>query len=76
MIKMSDVLSLSVPKRVRLVQAIWDSVEAESEAIPLTAAERQELDRRWEAYQREPEAGFTWAEVKAELLPADEVVFH
>ena len=54
MIKMSDVLSLSVPERVRLVQAIWDSVEAEPEAIPLTAAERQELDRRWEAYQREP----------------------
>jgi putative addiction module component (TIGR02574 family) len=67
-IKMSDVLQMSVPERVRLVQAIWDSVEAEPEAIPLTAAERQELDRRWQAFQREPEIGFTWAEVKAELL--------
>ena len=67
-IKMSDVLSLSVPERIRLVQAIWDSVEAEPEAVPLTAAERRELDRRWQAYQREPKTGFTWAEVKAELL--------
>ena len=66
--KLSDVLKLSVPERVRLVQAIWDSVEAEPEAVPLTATERQELDRRWQAYQREPEGGFTWAEVKAELL--------
>lgn len=67
-IKMSDVLSLSVPERVQLVQDIWDSVEAESEAVPLTTADSQELDRRWQAYEREPEAGFTWAEVKAELL--------
>lgn len=67
-INMSDVLELSVPERVRLAQAIWDSVESTPEAIPVTRAEREELDRRWEAYQRDPDAGFSWAEVKAELL--------
>jgi putative addiction module component (TIGR02574 family) len=67
-IQMSDVLELSVPERVQLVQAIWDSIEAVPEAIPVSQAERQELDRRLDAYHQDPEAGTPWEEVKAKLL--------
>ncbi len=65
---MSDVFGLSVPERVKLVQAIWDSIEAVPEAVPVTEAEREELDRRLDAYYRDPDAGSPWSEVKARLL--------
>ncbi len=66
-IRMSDVLELSAPERVRLVQAIWDSIEAVPEDVPVTEAEREELDRRLDAYYRDPSAGTPWSEVKARL---------
>ncbi len=65
---MSDVLTLSVPERVRLVQAIWDSIAAVPEMVPVTETEREELDRRLDAYYREPDAGSPWSEVKARIL--------
>jgi putative addiction module component (TIGR02574 family) len=67
-IRISDVLELSVPERMRLVQAIWDSIEAVPEAVPVTEAEREELDRRLEAYYQDPDVGSPWSEVKARIL--------
>ncbi len=67
-IRMSDVLELSVPERMELVQAIWDSIEAVPEAVPVSDAEREELDRRLDAYYRDPGAGSPWSEVKARIL--------
>ncbi len=70
-LSMSDVLALSVPERVKLVQAIWDSIEAVPEAVPVTEEERAELDRRLDAYYRDPDAGSPWSEVKARILGKD-----
>ncbi len=62
----SDFLELSVPERLQLVQAIWDSIEPD--AVPIGDRERQELDRRLDSYSQNPEAGKPWEEVKARLL--------
>jgi len=67
-LNLSVVLDLPVPDRIRLVQAIWDSIAEVPEAVPLTEAERQLLDGRLEAYYRNPGEGAPWAEVKARLL--------
>ncbi len=67
-LSMSDVLALSVPERVKLVQAIWDSIASVPDAVPVTNAEREELDRRLDAYYQDPDAGSPWSEVKARLL--------
>ena len=48
-ISIADVLRLPVAERIRLVEDIWDSIAAVPEAVPLTAAQRRELDRRLEA---------------------------
>jgi putative addiction module component (TIGR02574 family) len=37
---------LSIEQRIQLAEAIWDSLEAEAEPLPLTEAQKQELDRR------------------------------
>jgi putative addiction module component (TIGR02574 family) len=63
----SDLLSLYVPERIRLAQAIWDSIAEVPERVEVTDAEREELDRRLESYYRDPTAGSSWSEVKARI---------
>ena len=58
---------LSVAERMLLVEQIWDSIAAEQESLPLTQAQKDELDRRLAAYEADPTAGSTWEEVKARL---------
>ena len=58
---------LSVAQRILLVEEIWDSIAAEEAEIPLTEAQRQDLERRVAAYEANPKAGSSWEEVKARL---------
>ena len=59
----SDILSLSVSERILLVEDIWDSIAEVPEAVELTKEQRAELDRRLDAYHRDPDAGSPWTEV-------------
>ena len=63
----SELLKLPVAERIKLVAAIWDSIAAAPDALDLTQAERDELDRRWDAYERDPSLGSPWAEVRARI---------
>ena len=67
-IRLSDVLELSVSDRLKLVEAIWDSIADAPEALELSDAQRAELDRRLEEYERNPSAGSPWGEVKSRIL--------
>ena len=67
-VQVSDLLELDVSERIRLAQAIWDSVAEVPEAVSLTPSEREEIDRRLEAYYRDPNTGSSWPEVKARIL--------
>lgn len=67
-IRLSDVLELSVSERLKLVEAIWDSIADAPEALELSDAQRAELDRRLEEYEANPGAGSPWSEVKARVL--------
>jgi putative addiction module component (TIGR02574 family) len=62
-----DALALPLAERIRLAQALWTSIAEAPESFPLTEAERAELDRRLEAYDKDPEAGTSWDEVKARV---------
>ncbi len=64
---MTELLSLSVTERIRLAQALWDSIAEVPESIPLTGSDRVELDRRLDAYYQNPEAGSPWPEVREKL---------
>ena len=67
-VRLSDVLELPVEERLELVGDIWDSIAQVPDAVELNPAQRAELDRRLEAYRRDPKAGSPWAEVKARIL--------
>ena len=58
-----DIASLSSEERLRLLDEIWESLSAAPEAIPLTAAQREELDRRLDELDREGPIGIPWEEV-------------
>lgn len=64
---MQEILKLSLSERLRLVEEIWDSIAASPETLPVTDAQRRELDRRLAEYRSNPTAGRTWQEVRDSL---------
>ena len=65
--QLSEVLQLTIAERIQLAEDIWDSVAAFPEAIPLTDAQKEELDRRLQAYTENPNEGISWDELKDKL---------
>jgi len=63
-----EILELSPADRVELAQQIWESVYKHPDTVSLTSAQKEELERRWIAFQRDPDAGEPWEKVKASLL--------
>jgi putative addiction module component (TIGR02574 family) len=63
-----EIISLSVEERIRLVEAIWDSIAAEPGQPELTEAQKQELERRLAAHTASPEDVIRWEEVKAQAM--------
>lgn len=66
-LSVSDILKLPVAERVRLAQALWESIAAVPDAVTLSEAQRQELDRRWADYEKDPSLGAPWADVRARI---------
>ena len=58
-----DIASLSTEERLRLMEELWESLRATPEGIPLTNAQREELDRRLDELDREGPTGIPWEEV-------------
>jgi putative addiction module component (TIGR02574 family) len=54
--------------RLALVEEIWDSLEADLEKLPLTEAQKQEVDRRMAVHRTNPQAAIPWEQVEAEAL--------
>ena len=64
---LDNIRHLSVAERIQLVEDIWDTIAATPELLEMTEAQRQELDNRLQAYQRNPDRGAAWEEVKARI---------
>ena len=66
-ISIEEILNLSIKKRLELIEEIWDSIASNPEAVPLTSAQRRELDRRKREHRRDPSAAKPWSEVRDRL---------
>lgn len=60
--------NLSISDRIRLVEEIWDTIADENKMLPLTDAQKHELDRRLEWMRNNPGQGRTWDEIKTEFM--------
>jgi putative addiction module component (TIGR02574 family) len=64
-VRLEEILRLSVPERIQLVEEIWDSIVDSPDALPITEEQRRELDRRLASYN--PSDARPWGEVRARI---------
>jgi putative addiction module component (TIGR02574 family) len=64
---LEEARKLSVADRLHLVEELWNSIGGEQDDLPLTAEQREELDRRLADLAANPDAGTPWSEVRARL---------
>jgi putative addiction module component (TIGR02574 family) len=62
-----EILKLSVPERILMVEAIWDSIVDDDEKINLSAETIKLLDERINLHRENPEDGSSWSEVKSRI---------
>jgi putative addiction module component (TIGR02574 family) len=60
-----DIKSLTTEQRLALLEEIWDSLSPEE--VPLTDAQRAELDRRLDDLERDRDLGIPWEEVLRQI---------
>jgi putative addiction module component (TIGR02574 family) len=59
---------LPIDERLTLVEEIWDSIAAATGAVPLTDAQRIELEQRIAEDDAHPDDVTPWEQVKASTL--------
>ncbi len=58
---------LPVEERIKLVEALWDSIAADQNALALTPDQKAELDRRLDAYAVDKNRGRLAADAIADI---------
>ena len=58
---------LSVDERLQLIDEIWMSLGPNTGDLPLTEEQKQEIDRRLQAYEANPDDIVPWEDVRAEI---------
>ncbi len=66
-ISRDDILKLTVSERLELIDTIWDSLATDPGDLPLTEAQRREIDRRLDRYAGNPPPLSSWDEVRARI---------
>ncbi len=67
-----DIEKLTPEERLQLISELWESLCAVPEAVPITAAQRAELDRRLDELDRGDVGLVPWDEVKRRLTASPE----
>jgi putative addiction module component (TIGR02574 family) len=63
-VNLEDITAMTIDERIVLVQAIWDSIAAETDPVHLTEPQKRELDRRIAKLDANPQNVRTWEEIK------------
>jgi len=58
---------LSVAERIQLAEDLWDSVAADTGELPLTDAQRAELELRLAEFERDAGSGEPWEVVRERI---------
>jgi putative addiction module component (TIGR02574 family) len=65
-----DLAGMTAQERLELAEELWNSLETDPAALPLTDGQTAELDRRVAAYRADREPGRPWEEVLADIEAA------
>lgn len=66
-IALAEIAQLSVSERIQLVEDIWDTVAAAPDDLSLSEPQREELERRLQAYRQNPQPVSSWQEVSQRI---------
>ena len=61
-----DIKDLTVEQRLALIEDIWESLTPED--VPVTDAQRSELDRRLRAHEENPGEYIAWEELRQRII--------
>jgi putative addiction module component (TIGR02574 family) len=61
-----DITRLTLDEQLDLLDDLWASLGRDPDALPLSDAQRAELDRRLDELETEGAVGLTWDEVVAQ----------
>jgi putative addiction module component (TIGR02574 family) len=64
---LKELLELSAAERLELIEELWDSLDEEDEALALTDAQREDLERRLAEADADPTGGSPWEEVRERI---------
>lgn len=66
---LEEARALSVPERIELAEAIWDTIaeDAGVDQLPVPESHRRELDHRFAEMDANSHAGSPWNEVRSRL---------
>jgi putative addiction module component (TIGR02574 family) len=64
---LGEIKKMSLAERILLVEAIWDSIAAESQSLGLSDAQKAHLRGRLDSYHENPEDVLSWEQIKSSL---------
>lgn len=59
--------TLPIVEKIQLVEDLWDSIAADQASLPLTAEQREELDKRLDSYESDGIEGRVASEVITDI---------
>jgi putative addiction module component (TIGR02574 family) len=66
----AELSALSAEEKLALIERLWSSIASDPDVLPLSEADRAELDRRLAAIERDPSATVTWDELRSRVRPS------
>lgn len=66
--QLPEVQKWPLAMKLQLASELWDEAIAQQADIPVTPAQRDEIERSMAEYERDPGTATTWAAVKARIL--------
>lgn len=63
----ANLRELPVEERMKLVEDLWDSIAEDRKALPVTAEQKAEIDRRLKAYEVDMNRGRLAADVLVDV---------
>jgi len=77
---LSQLDGLSVLEKLQLVESLWDQIAESQDVLPVPEWQKEELDRRHERFEANPNSGIPWDEAKRRIHDQDVIavysVFH
>jgi putative addiction module component (TIGR02574 family) len=60
-----EIFELSIPERLQLIETLWDSISPNE--LPVPDAHKAALDHSLAEYERDPESGRSWDQLRDDL---------